>query len=208
MRTGLESVHWDLHIFLRDIFYMFNDCPARRAEFTAITGGDKFPLKHCTTRWLENVKCIDRVLLVLDNVIKFIDNAKKVQSKPYKEVTEHVKDKFLKCKLAYYKALSSDCEPFLRRFQSSSPLAPYLYSHLYDLLKILMSRCVKSSKLASANTATKLIGIDLHENENLLDLNKLDLGFQTTKFLKQVKCSEVEVMSFRKECQQIVDQPH
>lgn len=67
-----------------------------------------------------------------------------------------------------------------------------------------MSRCVKSSKLDSANTATKLIGIDLHEQENLIELNKMDIGFQTMKFLKQVKSSELEVLNFRKECQKLL----
>lgn len=46
LRTGMEFVHWDLHAFLRDMFYMFNDYPAQRAEFTASTGGDKFPTLH------------------------------------------------------------------------------------------------------------------------------------------------------------------
>lgn len=67
-----------------------------------------------------------------------------------------------------------------------------------------MSRCVKSSKLDSANTATKLIGIDLHEQENLIELNKMDIGFQTMKFLKQVKSSELEVLNFRNECQKLL----
>lgn len=204
MKTGIQSVHWDLHTFLRDIFYLFNDCPARRAQFTSITGGNKFPLKHCTTRWLENVKCLERALLVLDNVSKFIVNTKTLQSKPYTIVTEHIKDKFIKCKLAFYKVISSDCEPFLRRFQSSSPLVPYLYSHLLDLLRTLLSRCVKSNKLSAANTASKLVSIDLHDAQNLLDLNKIDLGFQTFKFLQEVKSSEADALKFRKECQTLL----
>ena len=120
MKTGLESVHWDLHTFFRDIFYLFKDCPARRAEFTSITGSSTFPLKHCATRWLKNVNCLERSLQVLDSVTKLIMNAKILQAKPYKVVREHITDKFIKCKLAFYKVISSDCEPFLRRFQMFS----------------------------------------------------------------------------------------
>lgn len=45
MRTWMEIVHSDLHTFVRDVYYLWNDCPARVAEFTAITSGNTFPLK-------------------------------------------------------------------------------------------------------------------------------------------------------------------
>lgn len=41
--------------------------------------------------------------------------------------------------------------------------------------------------------------------ENFLEILKLDIRFQTVKFLKELKgSSEVEILHFRKECQMFV----
>lgn len=204
MKTGMNSVQWQLSTFLRDIYYLFNDSPARRAEYTSVSGSNVFPLRFCSTRWLDNVKCLERALQIIDHITKFINKSKVLQTKPYAFVAENINDKFLKCKLAFYKTVSSDCEPFLRRFQSAEPLAPYLYSQLCNLMKTLLSRIVKSSKLNAANTALKLVSIDLNESDNLLQVSNIDLGFQTAKYLKEVRASEVEVLRFQTECQKML----
>lgn len=63
---------------------------------------------------------------------------------------------------------------------------------------------MKSRTLHSCDTPSKLITVDLHDPQNLVDLSNLDVGFQTTKYLKNVEASANEVMTFRKDCQTLL----
>ncbi|XP_063216844.1 uncharacterized protein LOC134527824 [Bacillus rossius redtenbacheri] len=202
IRTGLNSVGWDVPTFLRDIYFIFNESPARRADFTSVTGRKEFPRKYCTTRWLENVPFLERALLLFDDVKKFIENTKAVKTKTLLNVRDQSKDKFMKCKLSFFKSLSNDCEPFLKKYQTASPLAPYLSSDLKNLIETLMQRFVKSNKMPA--TVKKLLAVDLHCAENLRELKNIDLGFQTKKLLREVVSTDREVLEFKKDCQKIL----
>ena len=52
--TGCQSTDWKIDSFLRALWYLFHDSPARREDFTAVTGSAVFPLKFCATRWVED----------------------------------------------------------------------------------------------------------------------------------------------------------
>lgn len=201
IKTGLQDVNWDVNYFLRDAYYIFNDSPARRAEYTALTGGIQFPLKHCTTRWLENVSCVDRTLAIYDDIKIFIETRKNPNTKPLRNLLNQFKDDFMKCKLAFFKNVSLECEPFLRKFQTPDPLAPFLFSDLQILVHNLLERFIKSEKIPS--TTSELFNLDLADKANLLNLKNIDIGFQTKKFLKEVKAKEVDLLQFRSECQRI-----
>ncbi|KAJ8892222.1 hypothetical protein PR048_004802 [Dryococelus australis] len=118
IKTGLYSFSWDLQTFLCDIYFIYNELPARHADFTSVTGRKVFPLKYCTTRWLENVPCLERALLLFDDSKKIMENSKAVKAKTVLNVRDQTKDKFMKCKLAFFKSLSNDCEPFLKKYQT------------------------------------------------------------------------------------------
>nr|CAD7432076.1 unnamed protein product [Timema monikensis] len=47
LRTGVESVDYDISSLLRHMHYLFTDSPARQALFTQLTGCASFPLKFC-----------------------------------------------------------------------------------------------------------------------------------------------------------------
>ena len=53
IKTGLQMAKWEVDSFLRDVYYIFNDSPARHADFIELTGKSIFPLKHCiqNARW-------------------------------------------------------------------------------------------------------------------------------------------------------------
>lgn len=196
LKCALLTVKWDIHLFLRDVYYLLNDSPARRADYTAITESTTFPLKYCTIRWLENVKCIERCLTIFENLECFIKNAKLPNTKPVMHLRKSFEDNFLKAKLSFCKMVSLECEPFLRRFQSNKPLCPFLYSSLETLLSNLMCRFVKSKVIA----ANKLTEIDLDKKENLIDPSKVDIGFSTKTCLKKMNSSMDEVTHFKGEC--------
>jgi len=65
---GLHVVHnafktvseWNVEEVLSSLFWLFVDSPARKEDFTEITGSMVFPLKFCKHRWLENVPVVVR----------------------------------------------------------------------------------------------------------------------------------------------------
>lgn len=200
--TGMLAVKWYVNDFLRDAYYILNDSPARRAEYIELTGKTVFPLKHCTTRWLENVPSVDRLLEIFDDVKKFVESRKNLNTKPLKNVSTQLKDIFLKCKLAFFKNISLECVPFLRKFQTSDPLAPFLFSELQIVVRNLLERFVKHEKMPL--TVSSLFTLDLQDKKNLRDLKNIDIGFQTKRFLKETKASEADEHKFRLECQTIL----
>ena len=61
---GLHTVHnavkagftmWQLDKLLRALHFLFHNVPARREDFTALTGSTCFPLPFCGHRWIENL---------------------------------------------------------------------------------------------------------------------------------------------------------
>nr|CAD7430698.1 unnamed protein product [Timema monikensis] len=154
LRTGVESVDWDISSLLRHMYYLFTDSPARRALFTQLTGCTTFPLKFCGVRWLENAKCFQRALQIWDHVIKFLKEAKLPKTKPVETLKRAACDPLLKCKLAFCKTLADEYQPFLQRFQTSKPMTPNLFEAVEKLLRYLMNHCVKPDLMKCTGETT------------------------------------------------------
>lgn len=202
-KHGLQTVKWDINNLLTHMYYLFKDSPSRRAQYTALTSSKIFPLKFCSTRWVENVQCLGRALEIFDDVKKFVEDNKSLSSKPAMTIVQAAKDPLIKCKLSFFKTVASECEPFLKKFQSPRPLAPFLYEDLHDLIRKLMMRFVDPDKLKSALSAKQLFDIDLNQSENLLHSKKVDVGFATRKFLVEAKVGDKE-STFRLECRKLL----
>ena len=104
--------------------------------------------------------------------------------------------------MLFFKSISLECEQFLRKFQTSDPLGPYLFSDMQVVVHSLLERFIKSNKMST--TVSDIFSLDLHGKQNLRDLNSVDLGFQTRKILKEVTSNEIEIKRFRLECQTIL----
>ena len=65
LQTGHKASGWSVNATLRTMYWLFKDAPARRADFTAVTGSKKFPKKFCQVRGVENVSTCERAIEVL-----------------------------------------------------------------------------------------------------------------------------------------------
>nr|CAD7413859.1 unnamed protein product [Timema poppensis] len=157
LRTGVESVDWDISSLLRHMYYLFTDSPARRALFTQLAECASFPLKFYGVQWLENAKCFQRALRIWDHV-KFLKEEKLPKTKSVETLKRAACDPFLKCKLAFCKTIADECQPFLQRFQTSKQMTPYLFEAVEKLLRYPMNRCVKPDLMKC--TGPKLLSID------------------------------------------------
>lgn len=111
-------------------------------------------------------------------------------------------DIFIKCKLAFFKTSSLECESILRKFQTSDPLAPYLFSDLQIVVHNLLERFIKNDKIPLTTSA--LFSLNLKDKSNLRDLKNIDVGFQIKKFPKEIKANESDIQKFISEYQNLL----
>jgi hypothetical protein len=147
------------------------------------------------------VSCGERALEVLPHIKKYAENKPKlpntVTSTTVKAMCD---DKLAAAKLAFFVSVAAQFEPFLRKYQTATPMAPFLYEDIADLLRGLMKRFVKKSIMDDADSSAKLIKIDLSKKETRGTSKEVDVGVGATAALAALKLSDSEKMGFRMQC--------
>ena len=59
-------------------------------------------------------------------------------SKSYKSVCAGIEDLFLEAKLKFFCYIAGMIEPYLIKYQTNKPMAPYMYADLRRMLRKLM----------------------------------------------------------------------
>lgn len=123
-------------------YYLFKDTALRRADYKGITGSSTFPKKFCGTRWVENGAVGQRFLDIYPHLKRYVEEA---PSDPRREALESWKcvkacfsDELFKAKLMFFVSVANDVEPFLKKFQTSKPMAPFLFEAVAELSRNLL----------------------------------------------------------------------
>lgn len=170
--------HGGIMQLLKNAYYVFRDVPARRADYRHYADNPQadFPLKYCTSRWLENVSAAERLLAILQHLQAYVTGARQQLREPvsnsYVQLKAALPDKLLKCKLAFFVCLGKECEAFLREFQTESPMLPFLYKSLELLLRSMARRVVKPELLSSSVP----ISAAMLTEDNLVEPDRVKLG--------------------------------
>lgn len=200
-KNGIYATHWDIISYMRAIYNLFKDVPARRALYTQYSESDVFPLKFCSIRWLENVEVTQRAIDVTPHIKKFVEGVRQDKIEPtcksFSIVAKFIQDPLLCAKLAFFKSLASDVEPFLREFQSDAPLVLFLHSALCQMLKHVLDRFMKPEVIKSVSSISLK---DVQTEANLLSAKNIVLGFDTLKALKKVNITTANMLQFRQDC--------
>lgn len=139
--VGHKASGWMLLETFGYAYYLFKDSPARRDDFRNITKSTIFPLKFCRVRWCENVSVAKRFLQVLDDLATYCEQVKpKPKVSSFRGLVEAIKDTQLRAKVHFFISICSVVKPFLRKFQSASPLMPFLFDELVQVNVILAQR--------------------------------------------------------------------
>lgn len=209
-RDGSVCSTWPVQKLLQSLYRLFKDTPARREDFMTETGSDTYPLEFCAHRWVENVRVVDRALLVYPSVKVFVEKVqKKIVPNPntssFDNIVSCMKDRLIIVKLHVFSSIAKQLSPFLVNYQTDKPMTPFLADDLFRLLSTLMRRFVKVDTMNNASTVSKLLQIDATDKKNHKPYNKIDLGFAAEAELKQIqaskeKVSEREIMELREQC--------
>lgn len=81
-----------------------------------------------------------------------------ITCKAFETVVAAVNDPFFEAKFSFFITAAASVEPFLREFQSESPMVPFLYDELTGLLKLTMEKALKPEALKGKS---KFVLLDL-----------------------------------------------
>src|SRR6267154_664791 len=70
-------------------------------------------------------------------------------SESFRKVKKALEDKMLSAKLGFMQSVALQLEPYLTKFQTNKPLLPFMYQDMYNLLRNLMIRFVKSDIMSA-----------------------------------------------------------
>ncbi|XP_030585845.1 uncharacterized protein LOC115780670 [Archocentrus centrarchus] len=208
-RAGCASTDWDLGNALSSLKWLFKDVPARREDYTKVTGSTSFPLDFCNHRWLENIEVAERALQILPSLQMYISAAKtKTVTEPitksFKTAQMILQDELFPAKLNFFLMVAREITPFLKLYQTDKPMLPFMCSDLTNTMRSLMEKFIKPSVMKNATTPIKLLQVDYADPVNHMDVTKLRVGFVTERALEEhmKKKSEAEKprLEFRQNC--------
>lgn len=209
-RSGMMKTKWGIDSVLKAIYSLFSESPAKREDFTVITGTDTFPLPFCGHRWLEDRQVAERALEIWPHLTAYItETLKKRRSQipttsTFNTVKSAVHDPLVTAKLAFFASTAGIMHPYLKVFQTDAPLLPFVTSELQSLLETLMGKFVKRVELEKANTAFRLVKLDVSQLAVHVAPKDTDIGFAAKGFVdkavKDKKISDLQVFEFKKEC--------
>lgn len=204
-KAGIKAPKWEIIDFLRAIYNLFKNVPARRADLIHYSGSSEFPLKFCAVRWLQNIVVTERAEKLLPNLRAYVEGVKNTNREPtsysYSKMVKGLSDPFIRPKLAYFKTIAAQLEPFLKQFQSDAPLGPYLYTDLQNILQFMMSSFVKPEIMEKE----KITEIDVLDKTKLIGAKKINLGFSTREAIRSIdKFNDKDILIFRTDCQLIL----
>ena len=152
-QTGARASGFDIGSLLSSLYYMFNNSPARRDDYTMLTSSTVFPLKFCAHRWVENVAVADRALLIWKHVTKYIVGVKKKPDcRSFSVVKQHVDDSLTATTLHFLISVAAHLQTFLKMFQGNRPLLPILCDEVHSIPKSRIPRFMKPEVVAAADT--------------------------------------------------------
>lgn len=129
-RAGVVASKWGLDVLLSSLSMLFDNSPARREDFTVITGQSTFPLKFVVHRWVENVSVIERALLLWSDIRKYIEAARSKnvtlpRCASFENLCGFLRDPLVLAKLNFALTVAMAVRPFLIEYQVDKPMVSF-----------------------------------------------------------------------------------
>ena len=71
-RTGMKQTGWGIDLLLKSLHSHLHETPARREDYTKMTGSEVFPLQFCGHRWLEDKRVAERAVEMWPSLTTYI----------------------------------------------------------------------------------------------------------------------------------------
>lgn len=127
--------------------------------------------------------------------------SKQPSSKSFKNVQEAVNDTFAIAKFHFFSFVGSIFKPFLTKYQTSSPMLPFMFDDITELVRGVLQLFIKPEVL---NTCSSFKAIDLSKKDNFLSRKKLNIGRASDIAIAKIKQKDLakldEIDEFKSEC--------
>ena len=121
-RTGMKQTGWGIDLLLKSLYSHLHETPARREDYTKMTGSEVFPLQFCGHRWLEDKRVAERAVEMWPSLTTYITEIlKKPKSRvptssSFSTAKSAVLNKLTTAKLEFFMSVAAAMRPYLQTF--------------------------------------------------------------------------------------------
>ncbi|GBM79133.1 hypothetical protein AVEN_256248-1 [Araneus ventricosus] len=196
-KHGEKATNWDINSILSSLHWLFKDAPVRRGDLMKLSSSEKFPLKFCCHRWLENVPCAERAIEIWTDICKYVSKVDygdllKVTCQSCCIIAQAAKDKLITVKLNFFLSVAKMLQPFSVLCQSYKPLVPFLAGDLFILVKNMLEhfQVLKHDKCKSIDSISSLCSFYFADVANFNCADKVSIGFISDELLKKKRAKK------------------
>lgn len=189
---GLEELGEDVSDLASSLHSFFDGWPSRKEDFEDVQKKMNVPqhnfTKHVQSRWLTLLGASERLLeqfpAVKEYFLKFVPKYRinTMKSNLFKKIVKYLDSETCKAQVLFVITSAKMFNPFLKYFQSETPLIQELYSRLNELVFLLANSVCKNGTLP---TSYEDVNPDTcFEVNNLIPVESVYCGEAVTEELK------------------------
>ena len=178
IKAGMSTLPLDIDQIFIDIYYYFHHSSKRNQEFVATwrsfyTNEPKVILKHCQTRWLSLLRCVDRYLYQLPGLISYFLSCEQIAK--VVSIADRLQNPLTKPLLLFLKHVLPFMDRFNRSFQKSNESNTCeLFTEINRLVRIYAANVLTENSLLQVGD--KIHTIDLDKVENYKPDENMSIG--------------------------------
>ena len=181
-------------------------------EEGAINENDKFPLKFCATRWIEDQLVADQAYVLWPSMVCTVKHwmnlcpSKRPQNnKSFDTLVEHSLDLLIPAKFQFFSFIAGILKPYLVIFQSDSPLLPFMFDELSLILYRLVHLIFKKKEVDQCKKLREVMNTKfLSDPNNQLEEYLIDIGAAAKDILQKVDVANEKMRKFRQSCKDMI----
>ena len=188
IKAGLQELQIDIDQLFVDIFYYFQHSSKRNQEFVdnwhSFTSEPGVILKHCPTRWLSLLRCVERYLKQIDGLVSYFLSCSEETAKVI-SIIERLQNPFTKPIFHFLMYVLPCMNRFNRLFQTSSENTTCeLYVEMNRLVRLYAANILTKEAILEATDNLKLLNFS---TTNQLPDENLGIGDNTWVALATVE---------------------
>ena len=176
VKAGLKALPVNIDQLFIDIFYYFHHSSKRKQQFVDLwrslfSTEPEVILKHCPTRWLSLLKCVDHYLRQYDGLKSFFLSCEEAETAKVRSILSRLENPLTKPLLHFLSFILPSMDRFNRLFQKSTEnTTSQLYDDMNRLVRLYATNFLSDDSILAASDNLKNLDFDEANevsNENL-----------------------------------------
>ena len=140
LEHGVNGSYWDIKKILSSLYKIFDESPSRRADYEKVNSATEveYPKKFCAHRWVEKELVAMHALVVWPKVVEVVifwltlpkskqpGKGDLEKHKSYGTLVRYHKNLMVPLMIIFFQEVAEKLNSFLKRFQTDSPMVPFL----------------------------------------------------------------------------------